>query len=325
MIDSMPRSLVTCKMRTRVAMLALLLACGSAQAVVSATGGYPPLADADFLDGVARLSITRSDGSFGCSGSLLAGGTAVLTAAHCVTGDTGTATTSAIALSWQGGTVTAASSSYVVAPGWNGSLSAGNDIAVVLLGAPVLSVQAYELAHGSAQGASVVLAGYGLTGNGTSGATAGTFGSLHYGLNQYDASQFFYSAIGFSPDRVAFFDFDNGSSSSNVFGSGGFVEFESMMASGDSGGPSFVLEEASDTWLIAGVHSFGACIMLNCSVDSRFGTLGGDVLASHHAAWIEDVTTPVPEPHGWAMLLAGLGLMGWRVSSGSKAHGRATG
>jgi PEP-CTERM motif len=110
---------------------------------------------------------------------------------------------------------------------------------------------------------------------------------------------------------VAFFDFDNGLSSANLFGSGGFVQFESMVASGDPGGPSFVLEEASDT-----------CLMLNCTVDSRFGTLGGDVLATRHAAWIGDVTTPVPEPHAWALLLVGLGLVGWRALGMSPAATR---
>ena len=313
MTSRLSRRLTARNIGIRAAMLAMLLTGASAQAVVSDTGSYPALTDAAFLEGVARLSISRSDGSFGCSGSLLAGGTAVLTAAHCVTGNAGTATASAITMSWLGGAVTATSRSYVVSPGWNGSLSAGNDIAVVLLNAPLLSVQGYQLAQGSAQGASIVLAGYGLTGNGTQGASAGTFGTLHYGLNQYDATASFYTATGFAADRVAFFDFDNGLSSANVFGSGGFVQFESIVASGDSGGPSFVLEEASDTWLIAGVHSFGACLMLNCTVDSRFGTLGGDVLATRHAAWIEDVTTPVPEPHAWALLLVGLGLVRWRA------------
>ena len=67
-----------------------------------------------------------------------------------------------------------------MAPGWTGSLSAGNDIAVVLLDAPVLAVQGYQLAQDTAQGASVVLAGYGLSGDGTQGSVAGTFGTLRY-------------------------------------------------------------------------------------------------------------------------------------------------
>jgi secreted trypsin-like serine protease len=299
-------------LRTRAAFFALLLAGGAAQAVVSATGSYPALADADFLEGMARLSITRSDGSFGCSGSLLAGGTAVLTAAHCVSGNTGAATASSISMSWQGGTVTASAASYVVAPGWSGSLSAGNDLAIVLLSAPVTAVQGYQLADGSVDGASILLAGYGLSGNGTQGASAGSFGTLRYGFNQYDASQQFYTDVGFQASRIAFFDFDNGQGAKNVFGSAGFVQFESMIAPGDSGGASFVLDEATDTWLLAGVHSFGACVLLSCTVDSKFGTLGGDVVVFRHTAWIEQVTSPVPEPQVWGLLLAGLGLVGWR-------------
>lgn len=302
--------------RTGAAFFALLLAASAAQAVVSANGSYPALADADFLEGMAKLSISRSDGSFGCSGSLLAGGSAVLTAAHCVSGNTGTATASSISMSWQGGAVTASAASYVVAPGWSGSLSAGNDLAVVLLSAPVTAVQGYHLADGPAQGASIVLAGYGLSGNGTQGASAGSFGTLRHGFNQYDAPQAFYNAVGFQPSRIAFFDFDNGQASANVFGSGGFVEFESMIAPGDSGGASFVFDGASSSWRLAGVHSFGACIQLNCSVDSRFGTLAGDVLVTSQAAWIGQFISAVPEPQVWGLLLAGLGLVAWRAQGG---------
>ena len=309
--------------RWLAALAPLLLAAGSAQAVVSATGSYPALADADFLEGMARLSITRSDGSFGCSGSLLAGGTAVLTAAHCLAGANGAATTSSVNLSWLGGSVTAHSSSYVVASGWTGSLSAGNDLAVVLLSTPVLAVQGYRLAEESVQGASILLAGYGLTGNGSTGATANSFGTLHYGFNQYDASAGFYGAVGFQASRIGFFDFDNGQSSGNVFGSGGFVQFESMIASGDSGGASFVHDVASNSWRLAGVHSFGACLVLNCTVDSRFGTIGGDVLVAHQSVFISQFISAVPEPQDWALMAGGLLLIGgrlrWRQPGGAPA------
>lgn len=318
MIRNLIQRVVASGHRSPGVVLALLLTGGAAQAVVSSNGSYPTLATAPFLEGMARLSITRTDGSFGCSGSLLAGGTAVLTAAHCVSGNTGAASASSITMSWQGGAVSASTASYVVAPGWSGNLSAGNDLAVVLLSAPVTAVQGYQLAVGSTQGATILLAGYGLSGNGTQGAIAGTFGTLRHGFNQYDAPQKFYDAVGFQSSRIGFFDFDNGLSSGNVFGSGGFVAFESMIAPGDSGGASFVLHQASNTWLLAGVHSFGACLMLDCTVDSRFGTLGGDVMVGRHAVWIEQMTSPVPEPQAWALLIVGVGLLGWRARKGAR-------
>ncbi|MCK6407207.1 MAG: trypsin-like serine protease [Rhodocyclaceae bacterium] len=283
---------------------ALLLASAPARAVVSADGSYPALADASFLDGMAMLISYRNGGGIsGCSGSLLAGGSAVLTAAHCLTGADGKASTSKISLSWNGGDTTLWSTSYSIAPGWSGDLDAGNDLAIVHLATPLTGITAYALADTVPTGSHILLAGYGNPGNGTDGSISG-FGTLRYGYNEYDADPAFLAAYSSSDSGVFLYDFDDGSATANVFGSTG-TPLESMIASGDSGGASFIYRNGS--WLLAGVHSFGACLDAGCTPDAIFGNLGGDIAVSGAmASWLSAWVTTVPEPENWALLLSGL-------------------
>ncbi len=70
-----------------------------------------------FLDAEAKLTIGLSDGSqAGCSGSLLAGGQYVLTAAHCVTGGTNTLSARSISVNFANTGLTVTTSNYVVIP-----------------------------------------------------------------------------------------------------------------------------------------------------------------------------------------------------------------
>ena len=253
-----------------------------------------------FLDGVAKLNLTTSAGNFGCSGSVLTGGTAILTAAHCVTGPNATATTSKISVSLLGGAVTATSTSYVVNPGWDGDLTPGNDLALIYLSKPITSVAGYSLYFNDAQSATIVLAGYGYTGNGTTGSNNTTFGTLHYGSNQYD---------GVDPDvhSTYLYDFDNATPGSrNTLGSTGLGAAEAFIASGDSGGPGLI--QVNGQWYVAGVHSFDSCSRRTCPIDSSFGEVAGDISVFGQSAWLRSVSA-VPEPSAYAMLLAGLGLV----------------
>ena len=292
---------------------ALLLLAGPAQAIVSVSDAARTAGlGVSFLDGVARLDITRNDGSFGCSGSLLAGGAYVLTAAHCVSGETGTATTSSVSVSLKGGTVTASLASYVTNPGWNGSLTAGNDLALIKLASPVTGVDGYALANASAQGGTVVLAGYGYTGTGQTGSVSGTFGTLYYGSNEYDGDP-----SGFTATYL--YDFDGGRF--NTFGSTGLGNAEVLIAAGDSGGPGLVL--VGGTYYLAGVHSFDSCSRRTCPVNSSFGEVGGDISVFDQAAWLQSVmsasVTAVPEPQTYALLLGGLLVVG---AAARRAKGR---
>jgi hypothetical protein len=263
---------------------------------------------ASYLDAIAHLTLTRSDGTFACSGSLLAGGAYVLTAAHCVSGGDGDETTSKITLSWNGGEVTATSSTYYVAPGWDGDLAEGNDLALIALSTPVTGIDGYELYLDSALGSTVLVAGYGLTGTGEDGAT-GSAGSLYYGYNQYDAGRQYYSSRGIS-SAVYLYDFDDGTRSTSQFGSTGLTSLEEVIiAPGDSGGASLLFSE--EGWYLVGVHSFIACSGNGCATDSSFGTYAGDSSVYGQLGWLQSyLVTAVPEPGGYAMLLAGLGLLG---------------
>ncbi|GAB4179592.1 MAG: hypothetical protein Fur0039_23870 [Rhodocyclaceae bacterium] len=264
-----------------------------------------------WLDGVAKLVIVRSDGTFGCSGSLIGSGDWVLTAAHCITG----ASSATVTFAQASGAPSLSASAFFVNPGWNGVLDHGGDLGLIRLAAAApAAVTRYDiLRDASITGITeAVLAGYGISGTGNTGNNAGTypFGTLRSGINRLD------TVYSFIPGEPFAFDFDNGSTAQDAIGqltSGlladlGLGANEVLTAPGDSGGPSFY------GTLIAGVHSFGATVgppidIRDNFVDGSFGELGGDTRTAAYASWIDSVTA-VPEPSTWAMMLAGLVLLG---------------
>lgn len=279
-----------------------------AQAIVGSTSLASDGTSQASLAAVAKLNVATTEGSFGCSGSLLGGGAYVLTAAHCLTGANGTATTNSVSVSFLGGTVNASGVSYHVNPGWNGNLVAGNDIALIALANPVTSVAGYSLYPANAQGNTVTLTGYGLTGVGSTGSVDNTFGTLHYGGNQYDAPSGYYSANQIS-GSIYLYDFDDGTFRRNAFGSSGLGSAsEVFIAAGDSGGPGLI--DVNGTLAVAGVHSFSSCTRFTCPVNSTFGEVAGDTSVFANSAWLQSVLA-VPEPDTYALLLAGLGLLGF--------------
>jgi hypothetical protein len=241
------------------------------------------------LDAVARLSFTASDGySYGCSGSLLAGGAYVLTAAHCADDFVGSMT---VQFGWAGGsatvTRTVSTADATVHPLWQGfdnSVDRGVDLAVLRLSAPVTTLAGYTLSTTNDVGKEHLMAGYGTTQVGSVNAPTnwndGSFG--HYAFNTFDVtSRDFNKAVdqvdptwGFSeayyaPGVTYMVDFDhpNGNAANNTLqrvanatgntwaSSAGLGLREGVIAGGDSGGPDLVWNGTE--WLLSGVHSWG--------------------------------------------------------------------
>ncbi len=256
-----------------------------------------------FLDGEAELIINLSNSTtVGCSGSLIDGGQYILTAAHCVTGDTDSTSATSISINFANVGLNLTSTSYVVDPTWNGSLTSGGDLALVKLSTPVTSIASYGLnTKSSAVGDVVTLAGYGYTGTGSAGYTANTFGTLYYGTNQY---------IGVYSNVTSVYGYGFTS------GGGTIGSTEVMVAPGDSGGAALI--DVGGTWDIVGVHDFVSCVTTGCTPNSSFGQYGGDTSVYADAAFIDSV---LPEPASLTMLaiaLSGLAATSRRRSAESR-------
>jgi secreted trypsin-like serine protease len=261
----------------------------------------------DPFDGVGKLILNRTDGTFGCSGSLLDGGGFLVTAAHCLTDDDGNNILNSAAVSFQDGAVTTTATQAYIWNSWDGhTLENNSDIAILRLDTPVTTISGFTIATGNPFLQPVLHAGYGQTGTGATGMQSGTFGALHYGYNVYDAV--------WNGGSLAY-DFDDGTAAHDTFcivaglcNTGLPYPFESMIASGDSGGPSFILENGE--FRLVGLHSFGATFGLGLGdidgiLNASFGEAGGDTWLLPHIDWIESVTA-VPEPRAYALLIAGL-------------------
>ncbi|NRR32999.1 trypsin-like serine protease [Oxalobacteraceae bacterium] len=297
------------------------------------------------LDGVARLSFSNSGGNWACSGSLLAGGQYVLTAAHCA--DDFTKMT--VDFGWNKGSATVSRSVAVsdayVNPHWNGALDSGADIAILKLDQAVTGIKGYNLSTTNDVGKDFLMAGYGTSSRAGSDTDPnwndGAYG--HYGYNTFDVDSKTYNEIsnnvtnwGYDPDFYApgttyMSDYDDGSAAHNTLGrmagasgngwsSGtGLGANEALIAGGDSGGGDFVWNGSE--WLLSGVHSWGwqgsdSCSYFNLSGcdssvsnSSSFGDLSGSTATYSHVGWISSVTA-VPEPETYAMMLSGLAMVG---------------
>jgi len=273
------------------------------------------------LDGVARLSFTSSaDGkSYACSGSLLAGGEYVLTAAHCADGFT----SMKVDFGWYGGSATVsrtvAVGNAIVNQKWNGTLDTGADIALLKLDQKVTTIQGYKLSTTNDVGKDYLMAGYGTTQNASTNAATnwndGNYG--HYAYNTFDvdsktfnekvaagwdathgAGDWGYNAADYAPGVTYMTDFDRTSVAAgtnntlqriaNLYGitawtsSNGLGNNEGLIAGGDSGGGDFVWNGTE--WLLSGVHSWGwqACstFALNCDNASKNSSSYGDLSGS---------------------------------------------
>jgi len=282
-----------------------VLACDAAQAITIADGIGVPVDS--FSSGVPKVG--------GCSGALLWDRLHVVTAAHC---SPSTGSSTGVTFKTATGNVTITGTA-TVNPGWTGNVNGGNDLSILTLTtrAPVSGFQIDRDTGPLTAPIPIVIAGYGWTGNGT-GAQPGTGGTLRAGTNTYDII-FSGTKLGGIPGGPYLFDFDNGKdeqdSIGQLFGVAnlGTGTTEAMLASGDSGGPSFIRTPTGIE--LAGIHSFifspGIPYDVSQATNSSFGEIAGDTRLATYAPWIDSVVgAPVPEPRGWALMSAGLiGLM----------------
>ncbi len=280
------------------------------------------LANDIFYNGVARLSISiPSVGSFGCTGSLLNGATAMITAAHCVTNSAGTLVGGTSVSADFGGAGTATSSSILVFPGYNRATNFG-DLALVFLGSPMLGVNTYDLYRDTNEAGQIAdIVGFGRFGAGSTGHTSSGDGTRRHGSNLVD----YVSTNGGSPASGAAatmlaFDFDNGTTTNNAFAtfSAAYSDLgvannkEVGTAPGDSGGPTFLTNR------IAGITSFGACFGagacaippdIDAALNSSFGEMFFNTRVSSFSTWIDAQLGETPEPATAALLGLGLALI----------------
>lgn len=297
---------------TRAVVFAFLLAC-PAWAIVITTGdpnssaytvGYQETVGGINLSGV--VTVTSSIG--GCTGSLLGDGYSILTAAHCVTSGSGLAT--GITASFQGasGSVPFSVDLTSVDPAYTGDATLGGDLAVLRLSAeaPTWATR-YSLFTGTPSTSPILLAGYGLSGVGTTGATLG-YGTLRAGTNEYVTTG---TSFGWSSTLLMGQFYDSAISTTNALSAAHpySAADEVMIAHGDSGGPSFYAGS------IVGVHDLLVCVSVtsDCSqppsisptLNSYFGQIFADVSVSGNVSWID--AQLVPEP-GTMVLLSPVAL-----------------
>ena len=260
-------------------------------------------------NGVGKLMLVTTQGTFGCTGTLL-DPTHVLTAAHCISDSSGNNILTGGNISLinnNGQIVTSNIVSSVKHPNYDGKFTKGNDVAVLTIQAisnvPTHSIKTLD---SSLTGISFDKYGYGISGTGATGTNSQSypFGTERNVKNSYDDyADTMMQALGepFVSHSVLQYDFDNGNSANDAFGFF-FQKYdtstnngkEGLSAPGDSGGPTF-----DSIGNIVGITSYGITLTLTngntsditkqggqAKLDSSFGEFGADTNVAFYSSWI---------------------------------------
>lgn len=313
-------------------------------------GGGNPLYQAppNQASGIVSIIISKSNGNFICSGTLLSDRRSIATAAHCVTSgsrvvDANSATVyfngnnTPDSVTYQDPASTAIGVKiFSVNNDYTGEVIDQNDIAILTLNtfAPSFA-SSYDIYTGDLTGQDFTVSGYGRRSDtgGAVGANLGV-GRLRQGDNRFDyrlgdadfgGEWGFLSSNGAQIDYSFVSDFDNGRPANDAscilaaavngvsgakFCNLGRGPREVSVAGGDSGGPSFINGQ------LAAITSYGLTFGaaygdIDNSLNSSFGELNGFVPTSIHAAFIKNsMALAVPESSTWTMMIAGFGLVG---------------
>ncbi|MGD8918859.1 MAG: trypsin-like serine protease [Nitrosopumilaceae archaeon] len=275
-------------------------------------------------DGVAELSLTRTDGTFGCTGTLANDKMHIFTAAHCVADDNGNYILTSGFATFEGDSqsiiiaIDANPSNSKSHPDYDGDFVKGNDIAILKL-VSVAPQQIPGIPHatsGNEVGGTVDKSGYGLSGYFNSGTDRSTypFGTKRDGQNKYDAfADVMYEDLGltsgvdFIPEAIYQYDSDDGTPQHDAFGfffgksdlDLDLGNNEVISASGDSGGPTILNGE------LVGITSYGISLEFragppprtsDCTtqgpspvLDSSCGEFAADTRVSHYTEFIDSV------------------------------------
>lgn len=297
------------------------------------------------LDSVARLWGTDTAGqSFVCSGTLLAGGRHVLTAAHCADGFSSLQVDFGLVGGTAGVSRSVSPDQVWLHSGWNGTLSTGADLAVLALNAPVTTIAGAQLSGRNDLGSSFLFAGHGgtTTGGTSSGATWADWGWAHWGSNSFDlTNQAFRGGAAAPYGETWLFDFDAPSGSraaqaGPARGRPGLVAHrrlaaepepaqdtvvaprsEALLAPGDSGAGAFVWD--GQHWRLSAVMSWtlqhgcnpahGLACDSNPDNSASFGDLAGATALHGHVAWIDGIINQRNGPLAAASMAAVVGVV----------------
>ncbi len=263
----------------------------------------------DGVVAVVALDAAGNPVSLG-TGALLWTGYHILTAAHVVTDALGNVFPTVqieFVLPPPIGPVTISSSQIIVHPAYDPADLFVNDIAVIVLPQPAPpGAPRYQIYRQTDEmGKITTFAGYGLIGQGATGAVGPGYPNKYFGSNRYEATGERFNGLRWvdlgynipggprwAPGMLLAFDFDSGQELHDAFyrlfglRDLGLGAAEAMVAPGDSGGPQFI------SGLIAGVTAGilrPAISDFDAALNSSFGEIGLATRVSFYASWIDEV------------------------------------